>query len=171
MHCPTCGTNNPDKARFCLNCGSLLAARCGQCGAELPPQARFCLECGANVAIAALKRIAPRESAGSDRRLVTALFTDIVGSTSLAQRMDPEDWREIVIGAHQVVSEAVCRHEGTVAQLLGDGVLAFFGAPVAHEDDVARAVRAALEIQAAWRPTRRNLRSVTACPSSGCASG
>ncbi|MBI5649831.1 MAG: AAA family ATPase [Chloroflexi bacterium] len=77
---------------------------------------------------------------------MTALFTDIVGSTALAEQMDPEDWREIVSGAHRCVSEAVYRYEGTIAQLLGDGVLAFFGAPIAHEDDAERAIRVACEI-------------------------
>lgn len=84
-----------------------------------------------------------------ERRPVTILFTDIVGSTALAEQLDPEEWKEIVNGAHQVVSAAVTRYQGMVAQLLGDGVLAFFGAPHAHEDDPARAVKAGLEIQRA----------------------
>ncbi len=84
-----------------------------------------------------------------ERRPVTILFTDIVGSTTLVEKLDPEEWKEIVNGAHQRVSEAVTRYEGTVAQLLGDGVLAFFGAPHAHEDDPVRAVKAGLEIQRA----------------------
>jgi ABC-type transport system substrate-binding protein/class 3 adenylate cyclase len=82
-----------------------------------------------------------------ERRPVTILFTDIVGSTALAEKLDPEEWKEVVNGAHQRVSAAVTRYGGTVAQLLGDGVLAFFGAPVAHEDDPSRAVQAGLEIQ------------------------
>jgi class 3 adenylate cyclase/tetratricopeptide (TPR) repeat protein len=84
-----------------------------------------------------------------ERKPVAILFTDIVGSTSLAEALDPEEWREIVTGAHQLVSESVYRYEGTIAQLLGDGVLAFFGAPITHEDDPLRAVRAGLEIQQA----------------------
>jgi class 3 adenylate cyclase len=90
------------------------------------------------------KILAERERMKGERKLVTALFADIVGSTSLAEGMDPEDWREIVSGAHQKVSQAVYRYEGTIAQLLGDGVLAFFGAPLAHEDDPERAIRAGL---------------------------
>lgn len=82
-----------------------------------------------------------------ERKPVTILFTDIVGSTSIAEKLDPEEWREIVSGAHQRVSEAVYRYEGTIAQLLGDGVLAFFGAPITHEDDPMRTVRAALDIE------------------------
>ena len=84
-----------------------------------------------------------------ERKPVTILFTDIVGSTALAEKLDPEEWKEIVSGAHQRVSQAVYQYEGTIAQLLGDGVLAFFGAPVTHEDDPIRAVHAALDIQQA----------------------
>jgi class 3 adenylate cyclase len=94
----------------------------------------------------AQKILAQRDRLEGERKLVTALFTDIVGSTTLAEAMDPEDWREVVSGAHARVSEAIYRYEGTIAQLLGDGVLAFFGAPLAHEDDAERALRAALEI-------------------------
>jgi class 3 adenylate cyclase len=92
------------------------------------------------------KILAQRERLEGERKLVTALFTDIVGSTTLAEAMDPEDWREVVSGAHARVSGVIYRYEGTIAQLLGDGVLAFFGAPLAHEDDAERALRAALEI-------------------------
>ena len=82
-----------------------------------------------------------------ERKPVTILFTDIAGSTALVEKLDPEEWKEIVSGAHQRVSQAVYQYEGTIAQLLGDGVLAFFGAPVTHEDDPIRAVHAALDIQ------------------------
>ncbi len=82
-----------------------------------------------------------------ERKPVTILFTDIVGSTSLAEKLDPEEWKEIVSTAHQRISQMVYKYEGTIAQLLGDGVLAFFGAPVTHEDDPIRAVHAALDIQ------------------------
>jgi class 3 adenylate cyclase len=92
------------------------------------------------------KILAERDRMQGERKLVTALFADIVGSTSLAEGMDPEDWREIVGGAHQRVSQAISRYEGTIAQLLGDGVLAFFGAPLAHEDDPERAIRAGLNL-------------------------
>jgi len=82
-----------------------------------------------------------------ERKPVTILFSDIVGSTSIAEKLDPEVWKEIVTGAHRRLGEAVYRYEGTIAQLLGDGVLAFFGAPLTHEDDPVRAVRAAVDIQ------------------------
>src|SRR5512139_509101 len=98
-----------------------------------------------------------RPTGDGERKPVTILFTDIAGSTAIAERLDPEEWREVVSGAHRCVSDAVTRYEGTVAQLLGDGVLAFFGAPIAHEDDPARAVRAALDIQVAVAVYAREL--------------
>ena len=101
---------------------------------------------------------AARGRSEGERKMVTALFTDIVGSTALAEQMDPEDWRDIVTGAHQRVSEAVYRYEGTIAQLLGDGVLAFFGAPIAHEDDPERAIRAALDILDSIKAYEQELR-------------
>ena len=81
-----------------------------------------------------------------ERKPVTALFADVVGSTALAERMDPEDWTQMMNEVFDLMSKAVFRYEGTIAQLQGDAMLAFFGAPVAHEDDPDRAVRAALEM-------------------------
>ncbi len=170
MKCPNCSFENTADSRFCENCGQPLERACPNCGKPVSPNARFCKNCGFNLAgataqaapvaksepLAALRRAAPeniatkilaeRERMEGERKLVTALFADIVGSTALAEQMDPEDWREIVSGAHRRVSQAVYHYEGTIAQLLGDGVLAFFGAPIAHEDDAERATRAGLEI-------------------------
>jgi class 3 adenylate cyclase len=101
-------------------------------------------------------RAAGRQLKG-ERKPVTILFSDIVGSTAMAEKLDPEEWKEVVAGAHRQVSEAVYRYEGTIAQLLGDGVLAFFGAPLTHEDDPERAVRAALDIQTAMAVYRAEL--------------
>lgn len=95
------------------------------------------------------KLVAVSAQSEGERKPVTILFADIVDSTTLAARLDPEAWRAIVNDVHQRISNAVYRYEGVVAQLLGDGVLAFFGAPITHEDDPTRAVRAALDIQAA----------------------
>lgn len=105
----------------------------------------------------AQKILETRDSIEGERKPVTILFTDIVDSTSLAEKLDPEEWKEIVSGAHRIVSQAVYRYEGTIAQLLGDGVLAFFGAPITHEDDPVRAVRAALDIQEAIANYSRTL--------------
>lgn len=172
MKCPNCAFENAADANFCENCGQPLERVCPNCGKPVTPNAKFCKNCGFRLAGApaqapanvksepldALRRAAPqsiaskilaeRDQMEGERKLVTALFTDIVGSTSLAEQMDPEDWREVVSGAHRRVSEAVYQYEGTIAQLLGDGVLAFFGAPLAHEDDAERAMRAAVGILA-----------------------
>ncbi|MFV1858053.1 MAG: ABC transporter substrate-binding protein, partial [Anaerolineales bacterium] len=122
---------------------------------------------GDDVRLASLQQSAPdgvqeklraaSDSVEGERKPVTILFADIVGSTSIAEKLDPEEWKEVVAGAHQRVGEAIYRYEGTIAQLLGDGVLAFFGAPITHEDDPIRAVRAALDIQESIREYAREL--------------
>lgn len=168
MKCADCGHENDDDARFCEKCGNPLARVCPNCNSPIKPGASFCKNCGTpitqkSLAVAEQERLALlRQSAPSDlkekirtssaqiegeRKPVTILFTDIVGSTSLAEKLDPEEWKEIVSTAHQRISQMVYKYEGTIAQLLGDGVLAFFGAPVTHEDDPIRAVYAALDIQ------------------------
>jgi class 3 adenylate cyclase/tetratricopeptide (TPR) repeat protein len=171
--CPQCASSNPEGSRFCASCGaefeiSIDRAVCA-CGSPYLPEARYCSACGLALPgdrdadrahqLHHLQSTTPRglqrkiqaaqKETRGERKPVTILFCDIVGSTALAERLDPEDWREIVAGAHQVVAEIVYRYEGTIAQLLGDGVLAFFGAPVTHEDDPERAVHAGLEIQGA----------------------
>ncbi|NIO70252.1 MAG: zinc-ribbon domain-containing protein, partial [Anaerolineae bacterium] len=171
MQCPKCNKQNPEGASFCMKCGAKLALICPQCGMELPPDpdARFCLRCGAELAappaapvaapdtiVQRLERLVPREFAerllatrgqvGKERRMVTILFSDVKGSTQMAEDLDPEDVMEIMDGAFDVLIEPITRYEGTLARLMGDAVLAFFGAPIAHEDDPERAIRAALEI-------------------------
>src|SRR5712691_1239395 len=111
---------------------------CARCGQENPERARFCLECGA--------ALAPAVPPGEERKLVTALFCDLVGSTASAERLDPEDVRARLAPYHARVRAELERHGGTVEKFIGDAVVALFGAPVAHEDDSARAVRAALAI-------------------------
>jgi class 3 adenylate cyclase len=178
MKCSNCSFENAADAKFCENCGQAFARACPNCGNAISAHAKFCKTCGFNLAggaaprsdsLDALRKTAPqniankilaeRERTEGERKLVTALFTDIVGSTSLAEQMDPEDLREIVSGAHRCVSAAVYRYEGTIAQLLGDGVLAFFGAPIAHEDDAERAIRAAREILDAIQKYATELRA------------
>ena len=114
---------------------------CAACGAALPATARFCSSCGRSVEV----------PSSDERRPVTILFADIVGSTSLAERLDAEDWKAVVDPALARFTAVVESHGGRVAQLLGDGLLAFFGAPVAHEDDAIRAVRAGLGLVEATR--------------------
>lgn len=168
MKCIKCGYENDGDAEFCENCGYAFTKICIQCKSPLKPGASFCKKCGAPVSsrdplseekkrLVELQQGAPNylkekirissSQLEGERKPVTILFTDIVGSTSIAEKLDPEEWKEVVSGAHQCVSQAVYRYEGTIAQLLGDGVLAFFGAPVTHEDDPVRALHAALDIQ------------------------
>src|SRR5262249_8933829 len=106
-----------------------------------PEGARFCLRCGAALPAA-------RTSEG-ERKLVSVLFADIVDSTAIGESLDPEQVLEIMDGAFAFLNTSVAKYGGTVARLMGDAILAFFGAPIAHEDDAERAVRAGLEIQTA----------------------
>ncbi len=167
MICPNCQTVNPDGARYCLYCGYSFepAGNCPNCGAAVLPGARFCHQCGRPLAAAAsppvpdlLHKFIPRElltrlqSAGygremeGERRIVTMLFCDVKGSTAMAESLDPEDWAEIMNGAFEYLIPPVFRYEGMIPRMMGDAVLAFFGAPIAHEDDPERAVRAGLEM-------------------------
>src|SRR5919202_1416377 len=116
---------------------------CPNCQTINPEGARFCLNCGTQLE-------APARVDG-ERKYVTVLFADVVDSTGLGERLDPEQLAEIMNGAFAFLNASVTKYGGTVARLLGDAIIAFFGAPVAHEDDAERAVRAGLEIQAAAR--------------------
>jgi ABC-type oligopeptide transport system substrate-binding subunit/class 3 adenylate cyclase len=156
--CAHCGEDNSPQANFCKRCGEAIEA--DRASLHGRPSAK---EVGERVAGSPVDRLADilwaappeliqrmRAEAKRDegvRKPVTILFSDIVGSTAIANRLDPEEWREVVSRAHSIVSQAVHSYEGTIAQLLGDGVLAFFGAPITHEDDPLRAALAALEIQ------------------------
>ena len=125
---------------------------CGTCGSDSPDGARFCANCGSP-----LEAARPLEG---ERRFATVLFADVAGSTSIAERLDPEDWTQIINGAFGFMNAAVARYGGTVSRLMGDAVLALFGAPVAHEDDAERAVRAALEMQEAGQAYARVVRAL-----------
>ncbi len=125
--------------------GGQVVRGCPACGARLPAAARFCPSCGRSV----------EPGPSDERRPVTILFLDIVGSTAIAERLDAEDWKAMVDPALATFTAIVERNGGRVAQLLGDGLLAFFGAPVAHEDDAARAVRAGLDLVGAARALGR----------------
>ena len=165
MNCPKCHYDCPPDFGFCPKCGTALQQACTQCGFQAPPDFAFCPQCGTPLAPAApapdmmverMQRLVPKEFAerllatrgqvGKERRMVTLLFSDVKGSTKMAENLDPEDVMEIMEGAFDVLIEPIYRYEGTLARLMGDAILAFFGAPIAHEDDPERACRAGLEI-------------------------
>ncbi|MEJ2301503.1 MAG: adenylate/guanylate cyclase domain-containing protein, partial [Anaerolineales bacterium] len=162
--CPNCGTQNAAAARFCKNCGSKLeAAQPADIEAtnlsaapayQDPRHARLAASAPAQLAD---KMRAAAHLAG-ERRVVTALFADVVGSTALAEQMDPEEWTVVMNHAFDALVPAIYHYEGTIARLMGDALLAFFGAPVAHEDDPVRAVYAGLDLLAAIRRYAEDVR-------------
>ncbi|HTY72284.1 MAG TPA: adenylate/guanylate cyclase domain-containing protein [Actinomycetes bacterium] len=155
MVCSSCGTDNDAARKFCRECGQRLAIACPACSAANSADDKFCGECGTPLAAAPSPAPAGPAGAGgphepghgpTERRLVTVLFADLVGSTPFAEGRDPEDVRSMLAGYFDSASEAVQRHGGVVEKFIGDAVMAVWGTPVAHEDDAERAVRAALEI-------------------------
>ncbi|HEY6102877.1 MAG TPA: AAA family ATPase [bacterium] len=149
LACPYCGFANQLGAKFCANCGRPVASRCPECGADVASGARFCSNCGILLAGRARTEtgVSPEVPAEA-RKVVTVLFADLAGSTALTQRLDPEEARQVVGRFYDVVQHVVERwFAGSVANYLGDGVLAVFGLPAAHEDDPERAVRAGLAIR------------------------
>ena len=162
--CSTCGHVNPDGARFCGDCGLSLAAPapCPSCGAANPAGQKFCNGCGAKLAPARTRkesvpsayipsymadRIRAEGSAlKGERKQVTVMFADVTGSMELAGQVDPEDWRHVMDRFFALLCEGVHRFEGTVNKFTGDGIMALFGAPLAHEDHAARACYAALHL-------------------------
>jgi class 3 adenylate cyclase/tetratricopeptide (TPR) repeat protein len=124
-----------------------MARRCSGCDATLPAGAKFCSQCGARTAPEGGRSPAAHAEPEAERRQLTAMFCDLAGSTALARRLDPEDLHRLLRAYQQTCAQMIARFDGHVAQYLGDGVLAYFGYPRAHEDDAQRAVRAALAIQ------------------------
>jgi class 3 adenylate cyclase len=162
MECPRCHAENPPEAMGCSQCGQRFAHRCAACGHDSHPGARFCAQCGARLGpIFSPKRKGPVDGATdkAERRQLTVMFCDLVGSTALSERLDPEDLLEIVRRYQSVAAEVVGRYEGTVAQHLGDGILAYFGYPEAHEDDPRRAVMSGLDIVKALGPLNEAMES------------
>jgi adenylate cyclase len=151
MVCSACGTENPERARFCMSCGAALAPTCPSCGTENPQGAKFCIECGSDLAAPVPTPPAADETEAlpEERRKATVLFADLSGYTSVAERTDPERLKSIVDRSLRRLGEEVARYGGTVDKYIGDNVMAVFGAPVTHEDDPLRAVRAGLAMQAA----------------------
>ena len=165
MACPRCRTENPSSHRFCVECGQAMPSACPRCGFVRDPGARFCGGCGQPVgtgdAPAARRSTSPdvhtpphpaekirarRGAVEGERKQVTVLYADMKGSLTLLADRDPEDARRMLDPVLALMMDAVHRYEGTVTQVLGDGIMAIFGAPVAHENHAMRAVYAALRM-------------------------
>src|SRR5215472_12263483 len=163
MQCRRCRSQNREGVRFCEECGARLGPTCANCGSELVPDKRFCGACGAPSTAAGSGRFASpqgytpkhladkiltsRAALEGERKHVTVLFADLKGSMELLADRDPEEARKILDPVLERMMEAVHRYEGTVNQVMGDGIMALFGAPLAHEDHAVRASYAALRIQ------------------------
>ena len=166
MKCPTCHFENQEGKRFCGECGAKLEVLCPSCHSPNPPQFKFCGDCGADLKkpkesppldytapqsytpkFLANKILTTRSSIEGERKVVTVLFADVANYTSLAEKLDPEKVHEIMDGCFRILMDEIHRYEGTINQFTGDGVMALFGAPLAHEDHAQRACYAALAIQ------------------------
>src|SRR5262245_10028925 len=150
MRCASCGFENEEGAQFCEECGTPLGRACPSCGREVRPTAKFCSRCGvaltaavpsptplrpeqplAHVAAPAAP-LAERITVEAERRQLTVMFIDLVGSTTLSQQLDPEDYHTRVVAYQTACQQVIARYEGHIAQYLGDGVLVYFGYPTAH---------------------------------------
>ncbi|RPH76245.1 MAG: hypothetical protein EHM88_20055, partial [Candidatus Rokuibacteriota bacterium] len=164
MKCGRCSGDSPPGQRFCGDCGAALASGCPACGALQPAGQRFCGDCGAPLGLIGVaprfarpgaytpshlaeKILTSRAALEGERKQVTVLFADLKGSMELLADRDPEDARQILDPVLELMIEAVHRYEGTVNQVMGDGIMALFGAPLAHEDHAVRACYAALRMQ------------------------
>src|SRR5262245_28130052 len=175
MRCASCGFENPEGMKFCGKCGSSLATGCPSCGVENPPQFKFCGQCGASLLAGerstpetsrkrkgrSLARKAARPAVSPlalqsrpatpepERRQLTVMFCDVVGSTALSTQLDPEELRTVIQAYRETCASVIRRFAGYLAKYIGDGLLVYFGYPQAHEDDAQRAVRAGLDMVAA----------------------
>jgi predicted ATPase/class 3 adenylate cyclase len=174
MKCPRCQHENPPAQKFCGECGARLTVACRACGANNPPEQRFCGECGASLEAPPTSRFASaqqytpkhlaerillsKDALEGERKQITVLFADLKGSTELIADLDPEEARTLLDPVLEKMMEAVHRYEGTVSRVMGDGIMALFGAPLALEDHAVRACYAALAMQAAIRSYSEQLR-------------
>ena len=167
MRCAKCQFENPEGVRFCGKCGTKLARICPSCGLSNPPEFSFCGGCGSRLVELEAPPLDPsrpssytpkhladqilttRSALEGERKIVTVLFADVASFTSLSEKLDPEEVHQIMDGCFQILMNEIHRYEGTINQFTGDGVMALFGAPLAHEDHAQRACHAALAIQRA----------------------
>jgi class 3 adenylate cyclase/tetratricopeptide (TPR) repeat protein len=183
MNCPRCGTANSAGRRFCAECGSSLASTCPTCGFSNEPGAKFCGGCGAAVGASpatvgprfaspetytpkhlAEKILTSKSALEGERKQITVLFADLKGSMELLADLDPEDARKLIDPVLEHMMEAVHRFEGTVNQVMGDGIMALFGAPLAHEDHAVRACYAALRMQESVKRYSEEVRRAAGTP-------
>lgn len=155
MHCPKCSANLLSKERFCTNCGTAVA--CADCGFAITPGARFCGGCGRPLASAKPEATLQNADSAAERRQMTVMFCDLVNSTAMSARFDPEDHHEVIRSYQHACAEIIAEFGGYVAQYLGDGIMVYFGYPRAHEDDPERAVHAGLRIAQAVARLRLRL--------------
>ena len=170
MKCLKCQIDNPDDNQFCRECGRKLVFICSNCGAELRAGDNFCGKCGCDLRdptesnpidysepqsytpkFLIEKILTSRSSIEGERKLVTVLFADVANYTAMAAELDPEEVHQIMDGCFKILMEEIHKYEGTINQFTGDGVMALFGAPLAHEDHAQRACYAALAIQEAMK--------------------
>ena len=149
MNCPGCGEPLADQEPFCTRCGAQSRVRCPACGRDNVAGAMLCTRCGGRLEAGVIQDRPAPDSAGPTslrsepgRRQLTVLFADLVGSTALSERLDPEDMRAVINAYQRSCAAVVARYDGHIAKYMGDGVLAYFGYPQAHEEDPERAVRA-----------------------------
>jgi TOMM system kinase/cyclase fusion protein len=148
MRCISCGFDNPDGMNFCGKCATSLGPGCPNCGFRNPAGFDYCGKCAAPISQSKEAQLPTKETPTPDaeRRQITVMFCDVVGSTALSEKLDPEDMQQLMQEYQEACAKVIKRFEGYIAKYLGDGILVYFGYPKAHEDDAQRAVRAGLEI-------------------------
>jgi class 3 adenylate cyclase/tetratricopeptide (TPR) repeat protein len=185
MQCPRCRQDNRDEAKFCRECGIAFGTTCSHCGSHLRAESKYCDNCGAAVAVVdpasgfplpsvspffhppshlAKSVLASEASLEGERKQVTVLFSDMKASTEYIADLDPEDARLLLDPVLERMMEAVERYEGTVNQVMGDGIQALFGAPIAYEDHAVRACYAALKMQELIRKYAEEVRRTRGLP-------
>lgn len=182
MKCNKCQFVNPDGTKFCGECGTRLEKACPNCDHGNPPLFKFCGECGSaldqsqvsSVDYTAPKTYTPnhlkekilttRSSIEGERKVVTILFADVADFTSISEKLDPEEVHQIMDGCFKILMDEIHKYEGTINQFTGDGVMALFGAPLAHEDHARRACYASLFIQTALNEYGRKIEKDTGVP-------